>query len=113
MLYSKVAEIYEALEMTKKRLELIDILTNLFRQTPKDLIDKVVYLTQGKLYPDFMGIEIGIAEKLATRAISAVSGVPEAAIEKVYQKAWDIGIAAMEVLKQKIQTTLFREVLSV
>ena len=113
MLYSTVAETYEALEMTKKRLELTDILTNLFKRTPKGLIDKVVYLTQGKLYPDFMGIEIGIAEKLATRAISTVSGVSEDDIEKVYQKTGDLGAAAMKVLKQKIQTTLFGGALTV
>ncbi len=113
MLYSTVAETYEALEMTKKRLELTSILTNLFQQTPKELIDKVVYLTQGKLYPDFMGIEIGIAEKLVTRAISAVSGVSEDGVEKVYQRTGDIGAAAMEVLKEKVQTTLFGEALSV
>ena len=113
MLYSTVAETYEALEMTKKRLELTSILTNLFQQTPKKLIDKVVYLTQGKLYPDFMGIEIGIAEKLVARAISAVSGVSEDSVEKVYQRTGDIGAAAMEVLKEKVQTTLFGEALSV
>jgi len=113
LLYSTVAETYEALEMTKKRLELTSILTNLFQQTPKKLIDKVVYLTQGKLYPDFMGIEIGIAEKLVARAISAVSGVSEDSVEKVYQRTGDIGAAAMEVLKEKVQTTLFGEALSV
>jgi len=113
LLYSVVAETYQALEMTKKRLELTDILTNLFKQTQKELIDKVVYLTQGKLYPDFTGIEIGIAEKLATRAISTVSGVSEDVIEKVYQKTGDIGAAAMEVLKHKIQATLFSEALTV
>ena len=99
--------------MTKKRLELTDILTNLFKQTPKELIDKVVYLTQGKLYPDFMGIEIGIAEKLATRAISTVSGVSEDVIEKMYQKTGDLGAAAMDVLKHKVQGTLFSQALTV
>jgi DNA ligase-1 len=113
LLYSIVAKTYEALEMTKKRLELTDILTNLFKQTPKELIDKVVYLTQGKLYPDFMGIEIGIAEKLATRAISTVSGVSEDVIEKMYQKTGDLGAAAMEVLKHKVQSTLFSQALTV
>lgn len=39
-----------------------DYLVKLLKVTPKELIDKVVYLTQGKIYPDFVGIEIGIAE---------------------------------------------------
>ncbi len=113
LLYSAVAEAYWALEKTTKRLELTDILTNLFKQTPKDLIDKVVYLTQGKLYADFVGVEIGIAEKLATRVISSVSGVSEDKIGRIYRDAGDLGGAAMEVLKEKTQVTLFSEPLTV
>ncbi|MBI2126619.1 MAG: ATP-dependent DNA ligase, partial [Thaumarchaeota archaeon] len=112
-MYSAVAEAYEALEKTTKRLELTDILTNLFKQTPKELIDKVVYLTQGKLYADFVGVEIGIAEKLATRVISSVSGVSEDKVERIYREVGDLGGAALEVLKEKTQVTLFSEPLTV
>ena len=70
MRYSLIADAYEKIEATTKRLEMTDYLVELLKNTPKELIDKVVYLTQGKLYPDFMGIEIGVAEKLAIRAIA-------------------------------------------
>lgn len=74
MEYSLVTEAYERIESTTKRLEMTDYLVDFFKKTPKDVIDKVVYLTQGKLYPDFMGIELGVAEKLAIRAIAKASG---------------------------------------
>ena len=64
MNYLDIAEAYEKIEATTKRLEMTDLLVDILKQTPPDLIAKVVYLTQGKLYPDFAGIEIGIAEKL-------------------------------------------------
>ncbi|MEM2669736.1 MAG: hypothetical protein QW188_06865, partial [Candidatus Bathyarchaeia archaeon] len=50
--YSLVTEVYEKIESTTKRLEMTDYLVDLLKKTPKEVIDKVVYLTQGKLYPD-------------------------------------------------------------
>ena len=47
MRYLSVADVYEKIENTTKRLEMTDYLVELFKKTPKDLIDKVVYLTQG------------------------------------------------------------------
>ena len=43
---------------------------------PHDVMPKIVYLLQGKLRPDFEGVELGVAEKLAMRAISKSSGIP-------------------------------------
>ncbi len=65
--YAVIAEAYEKIEATTKRLEMTDLLVDLLRKTPKEIIAKVVYLTQGKLYPDFQGVEMGVAEKLAIR----------------------------------------------
>src|SRR3972149_12260500 len=81
------------MENTTSRLELIRILSDLVRETPKNIIDKVVYLTQGKLYPDFLGIEIGVADKLAMRAITATSGRSLKEVEQTYHRLGDIGSA--------------------
>jgi len=75
MEYSFIADTYEQIEATTKRLEMTDYLMDLIQNTPKDLIRKVAYLTRGTLKPDFMGIEIGIAEKLAIESIARVTGV--------------------------------------
>ena len=81
MKYSVMAEAYEKIEATAKRLEMTDLLVGLLKATPKNLIDKVAYLTQGKIYPDFMGIEIGVAERLAVKALARAVGANEIAIE--------------------------------
>jgi DNA ligase-1 len=52
--YAVIADAYEKNEATTKRLEMTDHLVNLLKKTPKEAISKVFYLTQGKLYPDFM-----------------------------------------------------------
>ncbi len=107
MLYRIIAETYLKIEGTTKRLEMTDYLVELLRNTPKDVIDKVVYLTQGKLYPDYVGIELGLAEKLAIKAISQASGIGEKKIVGMMQKHGDIGVVAEEALKNKRQMSLF------
>jgi len=113
MNYSLLVEMYERIEATTKRLEITDYLVDLFKKTPKKLIDKVVYMTQGKLHPDYMGIELGIAEKLAIKAISLSSGAGEVEVDKALKKIGDIGEAAAKFLGKKTQVTLFHEPLTV
>ena len=72
MNFSVLAEAFEKMENTTKRLELTDHLVDLFRATPPETISKIVYLIQGKIRPDYEGVELGIAEKLAVRAVSAI-----------------------------------------
>ena len=97
------------MEETSKRLELTKLLVDLFEKTPQELISKIVYLIQGKLRPDFEGIELGVGEKLAIRAISKSSGIPIKRIEEAYRKVGDLGHAASIVLEQKTQTTFVVE----
>ena len=79
-----IADAYEKIGATTKRLEITDLLVELLKKTPGEVIDKVAYLTQGKIYPDFVGIEIGVAEKLAVKALVKVSGRREAEVGNVW-----------------------------
>ena len=106
MRYAVIAEAYEKIESTTKRLEMTDMLVDLLKNTPKDIIDKVVYLTQGKIYPDFVGLEIGVAEKLAIKALARASGKKESEIEEDIKKTGDIGETAQNLIANKKQTTL-------
>jgi DNA ligase-1 len=110
--YTLIASAYEKIEATTKRLEMTDHLVELLRQTPRNLIDKVVYLTQGKLYPDFVGIEIGVAEKLAVRAVAKATGHSEKEIEENLKKSGDLGKTAQKFLEEKAQAQLFRQPLT-
>jgi len=111
--YSLIADSYEKIEATTKRLEMTDYLVELLKQTPKDVIDKVVYLTQGKLYPDFVGIEIGVAEKLAIRAVAKATGHSEKEIEEDLKKTGDLGETAQKFLEKRAQVSFFPRQLTV
>ncbi len=109
MKYSFIADAYEKIEATTKRLEMTDYLVELLKKTPKDLIDKVVYLTQGKLYPNFVGIEIGVAEKLAIRAVARATDRDENEVAKDLEKIGDLGETTQKFLEEKAQVTIFQE----
>ncbi|MBU4016842.1 hypothetical protein KKF69_05210, partial [Patescibacteria group bacterium] len=51
MLFSKLSEYFERLEQTASRLAMIDILSDLFKHTSVSDIDKVIYLSQGRVAP--------------------------------------------------------------
>lgn len=107
--YSEVAEKYAELEGISGRNEMTRVLADLLKQTPKPELPFLVYMTQGKLRPDYEGVELGLAEKLALRAISSVAGIHPDKVYSTYVRHGDIGAAAEELLKSKSQGTLFSE----
>ena len=113
MEFSIISEMFEKMEKTKKRTELTNILVELLKKTPKKLIPNIIYLLQGIIRPNFEGVELGIAEKLAIRAISKSVGLPIKKIENDYEKGGDLGITASNMLKLKTQTTFTTEKVTV
>ena len=113
MEFSIIAEIFEKMEKTSKRTELTEILVELLQKTPKKIIPIIVYLLQGVIRPNFEGVELGIAEKLAIRAISKSSCLPIKKIEDGYRDNGDLGITASNILKLKTQTTFTAEEITI
>jgi len=113
MRYSILVDVYEKIEATTKRIEMRDLLAELFKKTPKDVVEMTVYLTQGKLYPDYVGIELGMADKLIIRAIALASGKNEKTVESIYKTTGDLGEAVEKLLTKKMQQTLTKKPLTV
>jgi DNA ligase-1 len=111
--FAVLSDAFKKMEDTTKRLELTQILVDLFKETPSELISKIVYIIQGKLRPDYEGVELGVAEKLAIKAISKSSAIPIKKIEEEYRKRGDLGHAASIILEQKAQTTFVVEDITV
>ena len=88
-------------------------LVELFKKTPKETVDKVAYLIQGKLYPDYTGIEIGIAEKMAFKAIEKATGIDRKTLEKSFLQTGDVGTITQTHMKTRTQLTLSSRPLTV
>ena len=103
--YAVIADSYEKIEATTKRLEMTDYLVELLKKTPKEVIAKVVYLTQGKLYPDFDGRRNGRRRKTRHKSPIRASGGSESVILSELQKSGDIGETAEKQLAKRKQST--------
>ena len=102
MLYDTLVETYVKLEATTKRLEMTDILAKLFREAESDEMAEVIYLTQGKINPDWTGKpEIGMAEKSVVETIVKATGLQRSKVEQLLAETGDIGYTAESALKQK------------
>ncbi len=111
--YSIVAQAYEDMEKTRKRLELLEILSGLFKNTSSKVIERVIYLTQGKIKPDFYGIEVGMSDKLVIKVLEKSTSMSKDSIQEEYKKTGDLGEVTKIALSNKVQTTLVKDRLTV
>jgi len=103
MPFKLLAETMDRLELVSARTQMIALLANLFKSTPPEIIDKVVYLVSGVLWPDWKGMpELGVSEKLLIKVISLACNVSESQVEQLVKNTGDLGKAA-ETLKSKAQ----------
>ncbi|MFX1394591.1 MAG: ATP-dependent DNA ligase [Promethearchaeota archaeon] len=112
MKFRELADLFSELESTTKRLEMIDILSNFFKEIKKnrtfDDLDKIVYLLQGQLVSNIKQFpKMGIAEKMIIEAVSIHSGINKEKIKQILVKKGDIGAAAEIILsREKKQKSL-------
>src|SRR3984957_8457411 len=99
--YLTVAEAYRDLEQLSSRLALTERLAALVAETPAELLPTVCYLCQGLIAPEWAGVDLGLAEKLAIRAVAAVAGVDAAEGGALGRAGGDLGEAADELLALK------------
>jgi len=112
MLYHDLVKVYQDLESTTSRLEMADILADLFRSTDCAHIRKIVYMTQGTIVPDFYPEKLGMADKLYIRTLLAATGANEESVRKLWAQEGDLGTITEKVYENKRQTTLFSEPLT-
>ncbi len=111
--FSTLASTMQALESTRSRNQMVDIIASLFKQLSPDDVQRSVCLLQGVVAPPHKGIEVGLGEKLVEDAISKATGYSSKEVEKLYLKLGDLGSVAEELCKGKKQTALFSQTLSI
>jgi len=93
-----VAEAYRDLDQATGRLAMIERLAALLAQTPARLLPVVCYLCQSLIAPEFAGVDLGLAEKLAIRAVAAATGVDQGEVAARVREVGDLGLAGEELL---------------
>ena len=101
MQFADLAADYERLEATSKRLEMRQILVDLLRKVDPSQLPSLVYLMQGELRPEFEGVELGVADSLASRAVAQATRATESTVADSVRRTGDLGTTAEELLQKR------------
>lgn len=112
MLFIELAKCMEDIEKTRSRLEMTEIISNLFKKTSSNDIDKVIYLLQGKIAPEHKGIKLGLGERFVEQALAKSMGYELSVVQKKFSEKGDLGDVAEELSNNKKQMSLFSEELT-
>ena len=103
MTFKKLSGYFQLLEQNTSRLKITEILAELFKECSSEEIDKVCYLSLGRLLPAYEGLEFQMAGRLMERAISRAVGMEVKKVVGEYKKVGDLGAAAQEL---KVQSSI-------
>ena len=74
MIYKELCEIYEELEKNSSRLKKTEILAKFLNELKHEKNKEIIYLLQGKAFPDYSEKEFGISEQLCIKELSREIG---------------------------------------
>lgn len=112
MKYSELCEVYEDLEQNPSRLKKTEILSEFLKKLKKEKDKQIIYLTQGRIFPDYDERETGISKQLAIKALSKSTGASASEIVKLWKKLGDLGLVAEQITTKKKQATLSHKTLT-
>ena len=110
MKYEKLADVYQTLENTTKRLEKTHLVAQ-FLKTADD--PAVIILVQGRVFPNWDQRELGMANKLVVKAIALASGASTEKLGGLWKETGDLGKTAEKLMQKKSQSSLFSSALTV
>jgi DNA ligase 1 len=96
--FADLVATYEKLGATTKRLEMRALLAELLKRLEPSELPEVLYLSQGLLRPEYEGVELGVADSLARRALAESIGGDEAEIKSLTRTSGDLGLTAESLL---------------
>jgi len=111
--YRSLAEVYEDLESTTKKLKKTEIIADYIKKVPAKLLPNVILLLTGKIFPSWSEEETGVARQLMIKAIAKATGMSEKDIMKKFTSSGDLGKTAEHFIKSKKQRTLSSKKLSI
>ena len=112
MNYEKLAVLYEEIGKTSKRLEKTEIISTFLKKCEKEDLKLVIYLLQGRVFPQSDEKKLGMSSKLLVRAIHQATGESTDNIEKGWRDEGDLGLVVEKFAEHKKQNTLFSKKLT-
>ncbi|MEM4330982.1 MAG: ATP-dependent DNA ligase [Candidatus Pacearchaeota archaeon] len=111
MKYSLICNLYDKIASTPKRLEKIEYLCDFFKEI-NEKNKEVLYLLNGKVFPDYNTSELGVSEQILIKALSNSFSYPSEKILEEFKKSGDLGDVAEKIHVKKRQLPLFSQELT-
>jgi DNA ligase-1 len=105
MPFGTLAATLEALEPVSGRTQMIAMLAELLGQAGPEDIAQLVYLSQGRLLPDFIQKEFGMNERLVFRSVAQAYGAQAETVAARFKQLGDVGLVAQEFAQSETRQT--------
>ncbi|MCL4374734.1 ATP-dependent DNA ligase [Patescibacteria group bacterium] len=100
MKFSQLALYIKQIETTRSRLEITRLLAELFGRLSAAEIEQVVYLLQGRVAPQYVKLDFGMAEKSVVKTIAATLRLEPRLFHDQYRRLGDLG-EAVQYFKER------------
>lgn len=107
MKFNKISEYFEKLDKTSSRLEMTEILKELFKEIEKEEIQDLIYFCQGTLGPKHKTKELNVGQSQLLSLISEYLSISEEETKKEFFSLGDIGLVIEKHHSKRKQVTLF------
>lgn len=112
MRYKEIAQLYNRLESTTKKLEKAGMLADFYRKCKDEELYEAVVLSMGVVYPRG-GKELGIAGEMVKRVIAKITGSTNSEVVTAFKNTGDLGSAVEKLMDKRRQKTLGKKELTV
>ena len=107
MKFNKVSEYFEKLDKTSSRLEMTEILKDLFLEIKTEDISNLIYFCQGTLGPKHKTKELNIGQSQLIALVSEYLSIQQEEVKKEFFSLGDIGLVIERHYLKRKQATLF------
>ncbi len=101
MLFKNFSAYLQRIEKTTLRLEITDLLSQLFSKLTPTEGKLASYLLLGQLAPNYQGVEFNLATKTMIKIVSRTYNLPEEEVKKRYKDVGDLGEVVWQVASKK------------
>ncbi|MFT4344045.1 MAG: hypothetical protein ACMXYE_04850, partial [Candidatus Woesearchaeota archaeon] len=118
MEYQILADLYENLFSTSKRLEKTQYVADFLRKnlsslTENDpLLRSCFLLLRGRVFPEWDTSKLGFAGRMVLKSLTLATGTRSDKLEQLWKKEGDLGLVAENAIAVKKQSVLFTESLT-
>ncbi len=91
MKFQVVSETFQTIEQTSSRLEMTQLLADLFKKATPDEAEIISYFSLGELYPPYKNLQFNIAEKLMIPVVARLLDIADTQVKVGMRTAGDLG----------------------